>query len=113
MNIIDFDKLFTKLVVEGMVTQVAVPFNDDNRNLQKGDICSISFDSIPFKDYLLQVCNVSVTSLGRLSNQDLFDEGFLYRPFFEEFMLERGIGVDDTVLKVDFKVVDRDGESNL
>lgn len=103
--VVDFDSTMTRLVVEEMITQTVVPFNDETMDLRKGDVCKISFAGLEFKDYHLLICNASVTSLAKLSNQDLFCQGFLYRPFYEKFMLQRGIGRDDTVVKLDFKVV--------
>ena len=102
---VDFDSTMTRLVIEELITQTVVPFNDETMDLRKGDVCRISFAGLEFKDYRLLVCNTSVTSLAKLSNQDLFCQGFLYRPFFEKFMLQRGVAVDDTVIKVDFKVI--------
>lgn len=103
--IVDFDSTLTRLVLEEMVTQTVLPFNDETMDLRKGDVLEFSFAGLVFRDYRLLVCNTSVTSLGKLSNQDLFCQGFLYRPFFEKFMLQRGVAVDDTVIKVDFKVI--------
>ena len=102
--IVDFDSTLARLVLEEGITQTVIPF-DDGKDLKKGDVCEISFAGIPFKDYRLLVCKVSVTSLEKLSNADLFNQGFLYRPFFEEFMMQRGIGKKDTIVKVDFKMV--------
>ena len=103
--IIDFDSTLTRMVIEEMITQTVIPFNDETMDLRKGDVCKISFAGLEFKDYHLLVCNVSVTSLEKLTNADLFKQGFLFRPFFEKFMLQRGIKKEDTVIKVDFKVI--------
>ena len=102
--IIDFDALFTMLVLKGGISQIVLPFDDDTKELKKGDTCEISFGGMKFKNYTLVVCNVSVTSLKKLSFQDIFHQGFLYKPFFLKYMQEKGFDADDTVVKVDFKL---------
>ena len=103
---VDFDSTLSLMVLQGGITQTIIPFNDETRDIKKGDVCEISFARIPFKDYKLLVENTSITSLNKLSNADLSRNGFIYRPFFEKFMQQRGIQCDDTVIKVDFKVVE-------
>ena len=104
--IVDFDSTLTRSVIEELITQTVLPFDDDSRDLKKGDVCNISFAGMEFKDYRLLVCNTSVTSLGKLSNQDLFKQGFLYRPFYYDFIKKtKGLAEEDTIVKVDFKVV--------
>lgn len=105
MITVDFSQLQTKLVLEGLITQTVLPFDETSQKLKKNDICHISFEGLLFRNYNLKVSNVSVTSLKRLSNQDLFDEGFLYRPYFFEYMQSKGVNENDTVVKVDFKVI--------
>ena len=103
---VDFDSTLSLMVLQGGITQTIIPFNDETMDIRKGDVCDISFARIPFKDYKLLVEGTSVTSIQKLSNQDLSKNGFIYRPFFEKFMMQRGIQCDDTVIKVDFKVVE-------
>ena len=104
--IVDFDSTLTRLVIEELITQTVLPFDDDSRDLKKGDICNISFAGMEFKDYRLLVCNTSVTSLEKLSNADLFKQGFLYRPFYNDFIKKtKGLAEEDTIVKVDFKVI--------
>lgn len=100
---IDFDPLFTKLVLEGGISQTVLPF-DDAKDLQKGDVLDVSFGGMRFKNYQLQVCGLSVTSLKKLTYQDIFKQGFLYKPFFLKFMEEKGFDADETILKIDFKL---------
>lgn len=104
--VIDFSALETRLVLEGMITQKVLPYNEETRNLKRGDVCNISFNGLQFKDYCLRIVNVTITSLAKLSNQDLFDEGFLYKPFFLDWMREKGFEVDDTIIKADFELVE-------
>ena len=106
--IVDFSALQSKLVLEGLITQTVLPFDEESRMLERDDVCEVSFAGLLFKGYSLKVNNVSVTSLAKLSNKDIFDNGFLYKPFFIEFMQGKGIVEDDTVVKVDFELLECD-----
>ena len=102
--IVDFSPIEAKLVLDGGITQKVLPYDSETENLKKGDCCRISFNKIVFKDSCLEVCNVSVTSIDKLSNHDLFEQGFLYKPFYVDWMRAEGFNEDDTIVKLDFKV---------
>lgn len=99
---IDFDKMQTRLVIEELVTQVILPA--DTEDVMVGDVVPISFDGLLFKDFLVEILDVTRTSIERLNNVDAFKCGFSFKPFFLDYLREKGL--DDTVLKVDFRIVE-------
>lgn len=103
--IVDFSALHSKLLLNGLVTQTVLPFNDETEKLRKDCVCPLSFEGMVFNDYSLKVVNVTVTSLNRLSNKDISNNGFLYRPFFMDYMEGKGIGEGDTIIKMDFELI--------
>ena len=102
--IIDFSSLQTKMLLEGLITQTVIPCIAEE-TIQKGDVCEISFDNIVLQGYALKVINVTVTSIAKLSSKDIFNNGFLYKPFFLEFVKQKGITESTTVMKLDFEIV--------
>lgn len=106
MNVVNFNEIQTRMVLEGNITQIIIPFNDMTMNFKKGDIVGVSFGGIFFKDYKLKILKKSVTSLKKISREDMFKNGFLYKPFFYDYMLkEFGVTEEDTVIKLDFEMV--------
>lgn len=104
--IVDFSPLHTKLLLGGLITQTILPFNEETRGLKKGEICRVSFEGLIFNDYSLRILNVSVTDLKKLSNKDISNNGFLYKPFFLEYMDQKGMTEESTILKIDFELVE-------
>lgn len=102
--IIDFSSLQTKLLLEGLITQTVIPCNAEE-NIQKGDLCCISFDGIHLQGYALKVENVTITNIGKLSSKDIFNNGFLYKPFFLDFVKQKGMSESTTIRKIDFEIV--------
>ena len=102
--IIDFSHLQTKMVLEGLITQVVLPFNEETQRLQKGHCCNISFEGIQFRNYGITIEKITHTTLDKLGGMDMFHQGFLYKPAFDDFMQKKGFDVDETILKVDFKL---------
>ena len=102
--IVDFSAQQTIFVLEGMITQTILPCNDFTREIKKGDEFMVSFEGMVLSDYLLKVEKVSITGLRKVSNDDVFKNGFLYKPAFFEFMKHKGVFEEDTVVKLDFKL---------
>lgn len=104
---VDFNGLQMKPLLFNLINQTILPFNDVTMNINEGDKLAISFDKIPFKNYFLLVTNVTFTSFNKLSNKDMFDNGFIYRPSFNAFMQKyRSIATDDSIVKLDFELVE-------
>ena len=101
---IDFDKMQTRLVIEGLVTQVILP-SDPPLDIQKGDVVGITFGGLLFEDFNVEIVDVTRTSMGRLTTVDAFKNGFSYKPFFFDFLSDKGFAEDEAVLKVDFQLV--------
>ena len=104
MKSINFSALQTKLVLNKLVTQTILKYDEDTSEISKGDVYPISFENIIFKNYNVKIENVSVTSIMKLTNEDMFNNGFLYKPFFIDFVKSKGISESDIVLKVDFSL---------
>lgn len=104
---LSFNAMQTRLVLEGLITQIIIPFNEELNNISAGDVCGISFGGIFFKNYQAEIIKKSVTSLQRVTSEDMFKNGFLYKPFFFDFMRdEYGVNNEDTVVKLDFKLIE-------
>ena len=100
--IIDFSAQQTKFVLEGHINQTILPVTEETLKIKKCDKLPIRFEGMNFKDYQLLVCDVKVTSVDKLTNEDIFKNGFLYKPSFLEFLEAKG--VDGSVVKVDFRL---------
>lgn len=109
MSSINFDEIMMKPLLFELITQTIVPFNEQTMNIQEGDKLDISFNNTPFNGYSLLITNVSVSSLNKVSNKDMSKNGFVYRPSFINFMKDyRNIDVDDSIIKLDFRLIRRD-----
>ena len=103
---IDFSDLQMKPLLYGLISQTILPFDDLTMNINEGDTLGITFNNTQFNDYRLLVTNVSVTSLKRVTSNDISRNGFLYKPAFFNFMqTHRCIGADDSIVKLDFELV--------
>lgn len=98
---IDFPKWQTRMVIEGLVTEVILPLQDLEK-LKKGEAVGISFAGLHFRDFTAEIVNVSVTSVAHLTNVDAYKCGFAYFPFFLQFLEEQGLSESDTIQKVEF-----------
>lgn len=108
LNAVDFDDLQMKPLLYNLITQTILPLNESTINISKGDKLDISFNNTLFKDYKLLVTNVSHTSLSRIKNEDISKNGFIYKIAFLTFMKEsRNIQEEDSIVKLDFKIVER------
>lgn len=107
MNTVDFDDLQMKPLLYGLINQTILPFNESTMNISEGDMLGISFNDVPFKDYQLLVTNVSFTNLGKVKSNDVSRNGFVYKPAFLTFMKEeKGVGLEDSIVKLDFKLME-------
>lgn len=105
--IIDFEDLQMKPLLYELITQTILPVNDFTMNISEGDSFDISFNNNLFRDYKLLVTNVSFTSLDKVRPVDVSKNGFIYRPAFINFMKSsKDIEEDDSVVKLDFKLVE-------
>ena len=102
---IQFNKHQTRLVLEGLVTQVVLPY-DPTQNIEIGDKFSIGFGGLEFVDSFIEIVNVKKTTVKQLTHIDAFKNGYGFKPFFIEHLKERGLGEDDVVLKVDFRLIE-------
>lgn len=104
---IDFSDLQMKPLLYGLISQAILPFDDLTMNINEGDVCGITFNNNRFKDYNLLITNVSVTSLKRVTNNDISRNGFVYKPAFINFMKNyRNVDADDSIMKLDFELVE-------
>ena len=101
---IDFSEQQTRLVLEGLITQTVLPYNENTKDIKIGDVFNISFAGISFKNYLVRITNVTITDLGKLTSKDIFENGFMYKPFFLKFMQDKSIHETDTILKISFEL---------
>lgn len=102
---INFNKHQTRLVLEGLVTQVVLPY-DPTENLEIGDKYPISFGGMEFNDSYIEIVNVKKTTVKQLGHIDAFKNGYSFKPFFIEHLKEQGFSEDDVVLKVDFRLIE-------
>ena len=103
--IIDFNKHQTRLVLEGLVTQVILQ-HDPTKKIQAGDKCPFSFEGLELNDSFIEIVNVKKTTVKQLGHIDAFKNGYSFKPFFLEHLKEQGFSEDDVVLKVDFRMSD-------
>ena len=104
--IINFNKHQTRLVLEGLVTQIILPHDPNSNPIKTGDKCPISFGGLEFNDSYIEIVNVKKTSVKQLNHIDAFKNGYSFKPFFIEHLNEKGLGEDDVVLKVDFRLIE-------
>lgn len=107
VRLFDFCKEQSKFVNEGRITQTCLKLDDVTMHIRKGEIYDIFFDNIRLSDKFLMVEKVRKTNLYRLSSRDIQKNGFEYRPFFIEHYARKGISEDDSVVAVDFSLIDR------
>ena len=105
MKSIDFNKHQTRLVLEGLITQVVLP-HDPTQNIEIGDTYPIRFGGLEFTDSYIEIINVKRTTVKQLSHIDAFKNGYSFKPFFLEYLKEQGLGEDDAILKVDFRLLE-------
>ena len=106
MDCLNFQALQVKLVLQKMITQTIIKYEDNTRTLKQGDIIGICFENEKFKNYKAKIKKVKRTGLNKIKNEDIFKNGFLYKPHFLQFCKEKGIGEEDTILLVDFELVE-------
>ena len=95
-----------KPLLYGLINQTILPFNDLTMNITKGDVLGISFNNTLFKDYQLLITNVTHTNLKNITNKDISENGFIYKPAFLTFIKEfRGIEKNDSIVKLDFDLL--------
>lgn len=100
--IVDFSSQQTKFVLEGLITQTVLPFSDFTKDIKEGDRFPVSFDGMILSDYFVLVTGVSIAKLKNTSNDDVFKNGFIYKPAFFKYVQSKGIVLEDTVVKIDF-----------
>ena len=105
INSIDFKAEQVKLVLTGLISQTILHYDDSTRDLAKGMVLSVSFEGEIFKNYNLRVTGVKRTYIDRLTNKDVFLNGFLYKPHLVKFLHEMGFRADDRILRVDFELI--------
>ena len=109
---INFFDLQVTPLLNGLITQTIVKWSDDTKDLSKGAILNICFEGELFSNYKLQIKNIKRTGIAQLSNQDIIKNGFLYKPHFISFYQGKGISKEDTILKIDFVLVEGVNEGN-
>lgn len=103
MKSLDFKGFQCVPFFNGLITQKVILESDYNHSFEKGMIVPVSFDGLIVKDTYVQICNVSITSLEKLTNKDMISEGFLYKKHFYEFLKTfYNIEEHSTVMKLDF-----------
>lgn len=107
LEVIDFNDLQMKPLLYGLINQTILPLNDLTMNINKGDMLDISFNDKLFKDYKLLVTNVSLTNLEKVNSEDITRNGFVYKPSFLDYMKKsRNVGLEDSIVKLDFELVE-------
>ena len=107
LDYIDFTGLQMKPLLINLIHQTILPLNENTMNITPGDTFGISFDNIPFTNYLIVVTSVSFTNFNNLNNKDMFENGFIYKPSFVSFMRNfRSIEADTSIVKIDFELVE-------
>lgn len=101
---IDFPAEHVKLVLTGLITQKVLKYNNDSLDLMKGMTMPLSFEGEIFRDYQIYIENIRITSLNKLSNNDVFLNGFLYKPHFLRYMEDKGFKPDDTIIRINFRL---------
>ncbi len=105
--VIDFEGVQMKPLLYGLICQTLLPFNNATMGIKEGDRFEISFNNDVLKGYVLLVTNVSITSLGRVTNKDISRNGFVYKPAFLNFMKKsKNLEEDSSIVKLDFKLVE-------
>ena len=105
INAIDFKAEQVKLLLTGLISQTVLGYDDDTMKLQSGMVIPISFEGELFRNYLLKIKDIRITSIRKLSNKDIFLNGFLYKPHFVNYMKLRGFNPDDTILRINFELI--------
>ena len=103
---VEFDELQMKPLLCGLINQIILPLNEVTINIHKGDKLNIKFKDNFFTGYQLFVTSVSLTSLCNVTSEDIDKNGFVYKPSFFSFMMSRNINVNDSIVKLDFKLVE-------
>lgn len=103
--ILQFESMQNKLVLEGLITQIVLPFDEQTQRLVQGQYCKIMFEDLILKGHCAFIEKVSMVKLKNLTVDDIFKCGFLYKQFFYDFMHKKGLGLQDTVVKIDFKLI--------
>lgn len=106
MKCINFYDLQVTPLLHKLITQTIVKYDDSTRDLHKGDVLPITFEDELFKNYKVKVENVKRTGINKLSNADIIKNGFLYKPHFLKFYESKGISEGDTILKIDFVLLE-------
>ena len=105
LHSINFLGLQMKPLLYGLITQTILPFNDLTMNIHEGDVFGISFENTLFKDYSLVITNVTFTNLKNVTNADISNNGFIYKPSFLNYLREfRNVQEDSSIVKLDFKL---------
>lgn len=106
MKSLDFKGFQCSPFFNGLITQKVILETEYNPSFQKGAVVPVSFDGLIVKDTYVQISNVSITNLKRLSNKDMISEGFLYKKHFYDFLKTfYNIEVDSTIVKLDFIIL--------
>ena len=109
LKYIDFAGIQMKPLLFNLINQTILPFDNSSMDISVGDKFRISFDNIPFKNYFIFVTGVTITNFSNISNKDMFNCGFLYRPSFNSYMKKyKKIESNDSIVKLDFKVMEID-----
>lgn len=112
IDYLDFNGMLMKPLLFNLIHQTILPFNEETRTISAGDKVGISFDNIPFKNYFLLITNVSFTNFNKLSNRDMFENGFMYKPIFTSFIKEsKNVENNNSIVKIEFQLMEM--EENL
>lgn len=101
---LSFSHLEANLIIHELITQTVVKYDDFHR-IQKGDVFPLVIEGLECKNFMIYVDNIRITSIGKLSNEDVYKNGYMYRPHFISSMFRKGITANDVVLKIDFRVL--------
>lgn len=107
---INFKDLQVKLLLNGLITQTVLHYNDDTAELKKGQVVPVCFENELYKDKALLIMRVKRTGICKLTNADCYDNGFLYKPHFLQFLQDKGFTREETILAVDFRLIDNEME---
>lgn len=106
LNIINFSEYQMKPLLFNLITQTILPFNELTMNISEGDRFGVGFNNTQLKDYSLIVTKVTFTNMKKITNEDIFKNGFLYKPSFLNYMKNfRNVENDSSIVKLDFKLI--------
>lgn len=108
MRCINFYDLQVTPLLHKLITQTIVKYDDNTKDFHKGEIVPITFEDELFKNYKVKIEKVKRTGINKLSNSDIVKNGFLYKPHFLKFYEDKGISEEDTILQIDFVLLEEE-----